>query len=203
MDWRTKVELFEEIRREYEFGIGTIAGVAKKLKVHRRMVREAIGSALPAPRKKTERPRWKLAGAVAFVDGILELDRKAPRKQRHTAHRIWERMRAEMQECSVCERTVRQVRPGAQASAGPGGQRSVCAAELRLGRGSAGGLVRSRRRSGWGADQTAGVLHAEYGQWRSVPLRFPARHAAGVPGSARTGLCLLLSGCFASSDTTT
>ena len=26
MDWRTKVELFEEIRREYEFGIGTIAG---------------------------------------------------------------------------------------------------------------------------------------------------------------------------------
>ena len=61
MDWRAKVELFEEIRREYEFGIGTIAGVAKKLKVHRRMVREAIGSALPVPRRRTERPRWKLA----------------------------------------------------------------------------------------------------------------------------------------------
>jgi len=93
LDWRAKVELFEEIRREYEFGIGTIVGVAKKLKVHRRMVREAIGSALPVPRKKTERPRWKLVGAVAFVDGILESDRKAPRKQRHTAHRIWERIR--------------------------------------------------------------------------------------------------------------
>ena len=60
MDWRAKVELFEQIRREYEFGVGTIAGVAKKLGVHRRMVREAIGSALPKPRKKTERPRWKL-----------------------------------------------------------------------------------------------------------------------------------------------
>jgi hypothetical protein len=36
------VELFEQIRREYEFGIGTIVGVAKKLGVHRRMVREAI-----------------------------------------------------------------------------------------------------------------------------------------------------------------
>ncbi len=42
MEWRAKVELFEQIRREYEFGIGTIAGVAKKLGVHRRMVREAI-----------------------------------------------------------------------------------------------------------------------------------------------------------------
>jgi hypothetical protein len=72
------------------------------------MVREAIGSALPVSRKKTERPRWKFAGAVAFVDGILELDRKAPRKQRHTAHRIWERMRAEVPGCAVCERTVRQ-----------------------------------------------------------------------------------------------
>src|SRR5690349_4109717 len=71
------------------------------------MVREAIGSALPVPRKKTERPRWKFAGCVAFVDGILELDRKAPRKQRHTAHRIWERMRIEFPECQVCERTIR------------------------------------------------------------------------------------------------
>ena len=38
------MRLFEEIRREYEFGIRTIAGVSKKLKVHRRMVREAVGS---------------------------------------------------------------------------------------------------------------------------------------------------------------
>ena len=87
MDWRAKVEMFEEIRREYEFGVGTIAGVASKLKVHRRMVREAIGSALPRPRKKAERPRWKIAAVAAFIDGILQEDRKAPRKQRHTAHR--------------------------------------------------------------------------------------------------------------------
>ena len=48
MDWRAKVELFEQIRREYEFGIGTIVGVATKLGVHRRMVREAIGTARAA-----------------------------------------------------------------------------------------------------------------------------------------------------------
>jgi len=107
LNWRSKVELFEQIRREYEFGIGTIAGVAKKLKVHRRMVREAIGSALPMPRKKVERPHWKLAAAIAFVNQILETDKKAPRKQRHTAHRIWERIQRELPECQVCERTVR------------------------------------------------------------------------------------------------
>jgi transposase len=108
LDWRAKVELFEQIRREYEFGIGTIAGVAKKLGVHRRMVREAIGSALPKPRKKTERPRWKLRAAVDFVDAVLEADRKAPRKQRHTAHRIWERIQHELPDCNIGERTVRQ-----------------------------------------------------------------------------------------------
>ena len=46
MDWGSKVALFENIRREYEFGAGTIAGVARKLGVRRRMVRKAIHSAL-------------------------------------------------------------------------------------------------------------------------------------------------------------
>jgi transposase len=102
------VELFEQIRREYEFGVGTVTGVAKKLGVHRRMVREAIGSALPKPRKKTERPRFKLGEAVSFIDAILEADRKAPRKQRHTARRIWQRIQEELPGCKICQRTVRQ-----------------------------------------------------------------------------------------------
>jgi hypothetical protein len=46
------VELFEQIRREFEFGIGTITGVAKKLGVHRRMVGEAIGSACRGSERK-------------------------------------------------------------------------------------------------------------------------------------------------------
>jgi hypothetical protein len=47
------VELFEQIRREYECGEGTIKGVARKLGIHRRMVREALGDAIPRERKIT------------------------------------------------------------------------------------------------------------------------------------------------------
>lgn len=43
MERRAKVELFEQMRREYEFGEGTIRGVARKFGVHRRMVRQALG----------------------------------------------------------------------------------------------------------------------------------------------------------------
>jgi hypothetical protein len=41
------MELFEQIRREYDFGVGTIRGVAHKLKMHRRMMRQALASAEP------------------------------------------------------------------------------------------------------------------------------------------------------------
>jgi len=49
VDWNAKVELFEQLRQEHEFGVGTIAGVAAKFGVHRRMVRQALAGALPPP----------------------------------------------------------------------------------------------------------------------------------------------------------
>ena len=50
----------------------------------------------------------ELKAAVEFIDAILESDRKAPRKQRHTAHRIWVQMQHELAECEIAERTVRE-----------------------------------------------------------------------------------------------
>jgi transposase len=71
------------------------------------MVREALADAVPKERRVMERARPKLEPAVPFIDGILESDLKAPRKQRHTAHRIYNRLLAEKPEIKVAEATVR------------------------------------------------------------------------------------------------
>jgi transposase len=102
------VELYEQIRREYEHGSGTIREVSRKLGVHRREVRKALSSAIPAARKVPEREHPKLGSAIPFINAILEADRKAPRKQRHTAHRMWMRLRREMPEVAVAESTIRR-----------------------------------------------------------------------------------------------
>ena len=108
MDWRTKVELFEQMRREYEHGEGTIRGVARKFGVHRRMVREALGSALPARRKRPARACPQPGPVREFSDAVLESDRQAPRQQRPTAHRIYQRLRRELPAGDASASTVRR-----------------------------------------------------------------------------------------------
>jgi transposase-like protein len=107
MQRRAKVELFEQIQREYHFGDGTISGVARKLGVHRRMVRQALQSAIPPTRKRPQRQRFQLGPVQEFIDEILRADQNAPRKQRHTSHCIWVRLQQE-KDASVAESTVRQ-----------------------------------------------------------------------------------------------
>ena len=73
----------------------------------RRMVRQAIAGALPPPHFYPQRAKPKLDGVMAFIDAVLDGDRRAPRKQRHTARRIHRRILREFPGASVAESTVR------------------------------------------------------------------------------------------------
>ena len=180
------MELFAEIRREYQFGVGTIKGVARKLGVHRRVVRQALADAVPPAR--TYRAR-----ATPTLDRVQRLHRSRswrPTGRRRGSsgtrrggstigcRRSGRRRRSRRRRCGEYVRAWKQ----AAGAARPDGVR---AADVRLGPGGAGRLVRSgrdpRRRGG----DAAGVLPAEHGERRGVPPRLSARDAAGVSRSAR------------------
>jgi transposase len=99
--------LFEDIRKAHEREGLSIHELSRRFGVHRRTVREALSSAVPPERKRPVRSapvmdRWK-----STIDEWLEADRSAPRKQRHTARRVWQRLMEEHQ-AQVGESTVRR-----------------------------------------------------------------------------------------------
>jgi len=89
---RSKVELFEAIRRDERLEELSIRALADKHGVHRRTVRQALGNALPPQRKTPARAAPKLDPAKALIDAMLTGDLSAPRKQRHTARRVLARL---------------------------------------------------------------------------------------------------------------
>lgn len=104
---RSKVSLYEQIRKAHEReGLG-IRALARRFRVHRREVRQALASAVPPARKVPLRAAPKLDAYKPIIDAWLEEDRRAPRKQRHTARRVWQRL-VEEDGATVSETTVRR-----------------------------------------------------------------------------------------------
>jgi len=101
------VQLYEQIRRVEEREGLSIRALSQRFGVHRRDVRAALASPLPVLRKMPVRPAPKMDGFKAIIDAWLEADRLLPRKQRHTARRVWQRL-VDEHDADVGESTVRR-----------------------------------------------------------------------------------------------
>ena len=86
----------EKIRRAYFIENKSIRQIARELRHSRDTVRDAIGSAEPAPyRLKVPRPAPVLGPYKARVDQLLAKSEGMPPKQRYTGRKVYERIKAE------------------------------------------------------------------------------------------------------------
>lgn len=99
------MEQFEDIRRDHRAGL-SVRELARKHRVHRRAVRAAIADAVPPPRKVAVRQSPASGQWEPVVREWLTADLDAPRKQRHTARRVWHRL-LEEHHAQISESTVR------------------------------------------------------------------------------------------------
>jgi len=91
-----RVELYAAVRRAvYVEGISE-REAAKRFGIARRTVHKMLGySAPPGYQRKQPVKRPKLDVFLGVIDHILEEDKQQIRKQRHTAKRIFERLKQE------------------------------------------------------------------------------------------------------------
>ena len=100
------MEQFERIRRDHREEGLSVRELSRRHHIHRRAVRHALESAIPPAKTIPPRPAPALGPHKATIRAWLVADQTAPRKQRHTARRIWQRLLAEC-DARVSESTVR------------------------------------------------------------------------------------------------
>jgi transposase len=90
------VELYGRVRRAVRVEGRSERAVALEFGISRETVRKMLRYAVP-PGYQRQQPvkRPKLGPWLGAIDAILEEDKRRPARQRHTAKRIFERLRAE------------------------------------------------------------------------------------------------------------
>jgi transposase len=90
-----QVDHFLQIRLLHRDGL-SIRAIAKRLSHSRATVRKALRTATPLPYTRTSPAACpKLGEFIGLIEQILTEDQSAPRKQRHTSARIFQRLRDE------------------------------------------------------------------------------------------------------------
>ena len=90
------VELYGRVRHACHVEGLSIREAARRFGLHRNTVRKMLAFSVPPGYRRQAAPaRPRLGAFTAVIDRILEEDRSAPAKQRHTAKRIHDRLRAE------------------------------------------------------------------------------------------------------------
>lgn len=103
-----KVEDIKRIRQAYYREGKSIRQIAREQHHTHRVIRQALREATPRQYSLSQpRPSPVLDPVIPIIDYWLREDQQRPKKQRHTAHRIWERLRDEYQFAGA-ESTVRR-----------------------------------------------------------------------------------------------
>ena len=90
------VERYARVRRACMVEGMSVREASRVFGLHRDMVRKMLAYSAPPGYRRQDPPRRpKLEPFTGVIDAILEADRQVPRKQRHTAKRIFERLRDE------------------------------------------------------------------------------------------------------------
>jgi transposase len=117
----SKVELYEKIRLVHRDERLSVRALAVRFRVHRREVRAALRSPEPVQRKIPVRASPLTGQWHGWIREILVADQDAPRKQRHTAKRIRDRLAEEhgvLISESQCRTVVAKIRVEIAAEAG-------------------------------------------------------------------------------------
>ena len=90
------VELYAKIRRAVMVDGVSRREAARQFGIHRNTIAKMLQFSVPPGYRRRERPASKkLEVHTAWIDAVLEGDRSVHKKQRHTALRIFERLRDE------------------------------------------------------------------------------------------------------------